>query len=314
MSYNFLITGCKFTEKKAVLYAVDFKTGEKQQLLEYGGIKGINENVAFTHATLLDNALYLCTRTEVLIYSFPELQLRQHFTHRLFNDVHHIEVIDDRIYVVSTGIDAVLSFSNETFVLLEHISLRKENICNDYPKECDFRKINTEPHQIHPNYVFQWQDKIFVSRFNQEDITNIHNHAERYEINSGSRIHDGIVNGQNIYLTTIDGTVKVLKPKENEAALYMDMNQAENSKYPLGWCRGLSIDEDFIYVGFSRFRHIKLVSGPFLGCYSRYGEDLKSFDEKPTRVTQYNRVRKEKCGELVFDKNELSNIYSIIRY
>ena len=77
-----------------------------------------NPSILFKSATLTDDRIYVCTQTEVLVYSLPELGVEHHISLPCFNDVHHVSLTNSgSLLVAVTGLDLVLEISVDGEIL-----------------------------------------------------------------------------------------------------------------------------------------------------------------------------------------------------
>lgn len=97
------------------------------------------------------------------------------FTKNTFNDLHYLEIHNDLLYVVNTGIDAIEIFSDPMNPKFEDIFFIFD-ICNYYPKrnidlKKEYNKIfKNKPHSAHPNYITFKDNVGFITCFGKQDI------------------------------------------------------------------------------------------------------------------------------------------------
>ncbi len=210
--------------------------------------------VLFKQGTLDGDKLYLTTQTEVIIYSYPQLEVQHHISLPQFNDVHHVRPTTwGTLLVVNTGLDQVLELDYEGTVLKEWNSLGKDP-WERFDRETDYRKVpSTKPYESHPNHVFTIDDEVFVTRFKQKDAVSVEDPSRRIDIGV-ERVHDGVAFGDHIYFTAVNGHIAVVDKHTLEPVEMFDLTEIEESNRLLGWCRGIAPDEDGAWVGFSRLR------------------------------------------------------------
>jgi hypothetical protein len=145
----------------------------------------------FKAGTIRGDILYVCTQTEVLVYSLPKFDRVAHISLPCFNDVHHVcPTPDGNLLVAISGLDMVVEVS------LCGDVLREWDVLGNCPwtrhsREIDYRKgISTKPHPSHPNYVFCVDDEIWVTRFEQRDAICLNRPNRKIEIGI-ERVHDG---------------------------------------------------------------------------------------------------------------------------
>ena len=75
------------------------------------------------------------------------------------------------------------------------------------------------------------------------------------------RPHDGYVEGDRIYFTTVDGHVLIANTKTLKVEHSIDLNaMSGQSGHILGWCRGLlPLGDRWMWVGFTRVRPTKFI-------------------------------------------------------
>lgn len=210
--------------------------------------------ILFKQGTMGDGLMYLTTQTEVIVYRYPELEVAHYISLPRFNDVHHVRPTNrDTLLVVNTGLDQVLEMDYEGEVLKEWNALGKDP-WDRFDATVDYRKVSsTKPYESHPNHVFTIDDEVFVTRFKQMDAVSVEDPSRRIEIGV-ERIHDGVVFGDHVYFTAVNGHVAVVDKESLELVELVDLAEIEDSNRLLGWCRGIAPDEDGVWVGFSRLR------------------------------------------------------------
>lgn len=240
----------------------------------------VEPEILFQAGAVHDGRLYTCTGTEALVYSLPDFQQVGYVSLPCFNDVHHvIPGPNGDLLVANAGLEMVLQ------VTLEGEVRRMWNVLGEDPwghfsPTTDYRKIaSTKPHRAHPNYLFRTGNDIWATRFQQGDAVCLTDPSRHIEV-SGERIHDGLVQGDRIYFTTVSGRVIVVETNTLEIVEVIDLTAMHLEGMLLGWCRGLMIDGDLMWVGFSRIRPTKVrenvgwiargfrqVHGTHIACY-----------------------------------------------
>lgn len=262
-----------------------------------------------TSASIHDGILYIASPTRVLLYNWPSLTPIREVNSNLFNDVHHVTVIKGKIYVVSTGLDAVLRFSMEG-EFEEITSVVLEDIKQKFDLNTDYRLIGSlKPHASHPNFVFEMADGIWCTRFKQKDVINIKN-RETIHLYDRAGMHDGFSFENKIYFTTVDGHIIELDATEKRVTNIVDINAIDGRGIPLGWCRGLFVDKDFYYVGFSLLRTTKLIENLYWLKNTVKGE----MPEKilPSRIIKIDRAKNKIVQEFEMKYPSLDMIFSIL--
>ena len=180
------------------------------------------------------------------------------FQKKTFNDLHYVEVINGKLYVVNTGLDAIEIFNKpmnpqfESLIFLykknnkifKQRSLNKNSIYND--------KLKVKPHSAHPNCIAANKGKILVNCFGKEQ----RNHTgEVIDFDTGKRVlkknfdcHDGIFYNGDYYLTrTRYATILKIKNLANRSYPVAKADQVFRIGKK-GWWRGMVIHDDVAYV------------------------------------------------------------------
>jgi hypothetical protein len=291
-------------------------TGEMRRCHEYvtppEACAADEPSILFKAATEKDGEFYACTQTEVLIFSFPDFQIKSRISLPCFNDVHHVTPLSSgTLLVADTGLDMVVEVSRSGEVLREWDALGDE-LWARFSRDIDYRRrSSTKPHRSHPNYVFTIDDDIWVTRFEQRDAVCLTGKG-RLDIEVG-KPHDGIVRRGKIYFTLVEGQVAVFDAETRKRIEVIDLNPICNPPkgYALGWCRGIEVLEDrYALVGFSRIRPTKLVEN--LRWLKRHavGADT-AVESLPTRVSMFDLAKRELCWEYDTEPIDLNVIFSV---
>jgi hypothetical protein len=211
----------------------------------------------FKSGTIHGDRLYVCTQTEVLVYKVPSFSKVAYISLPCFNDVHHVRPTHDgNLVVASAGLDMVLEMTIDGEILREWNTLG-HSPWSYFSRDVDYRQLSTKPHKSHPNFLFYVDDELWATRFYQRDAISLSDPSRRIEIGLGTP-HDGLVNGDYVYFTTVNGNVVVVNKATLKTEEVLDLNTIHNYGGPLGWCRGVLVQGEKIWVGFSRIRPTKL--------------------------------------------------------
>ena len=175
-----------------------------------------------------------------------------------------------------------------------------------FDKATDYRLVkSTKPHLAHPNHVFYIGDEPWATRFQQKDAVSLLDPARRIEIGL-ERVHDGIVVGDRVYFTTVDGKVAVADTQSLTLLEVIDLTESHPAGMLLGWARGLLIDGDRMWVGFSRIRPTKFrenVGWVVRGLKRDFG----------THVGCYDLASRKSLGQFAVEEFGLSAIFGIYK-
>ena len=152
------------------------------------------------------------------------------------NDVHHAIDHDGAIWVASTGADAVIEVRGD--------EVRVHALADPVP-EGDLRGRSLKPHRVHPNHLFVWRSRVWVTALHGGQAREVGGPG-RMDVDS-QPIHDGVVHEGRVWFTTVDGRLVGIGADRVEVDL-------DDGKGPLGWCRGLAFADGLAWVGFTRLR------------------------------------------------------------
>jgi len=262
----------------------------------------------FKSGALSGGQMYACTSTEVLIYSIPQFRRIGYISLPCFNDLHHVVPLSDgAIAAANTGLDMVVKFSLEGRVISEW-SVLGETPWSRFAKSTDYRKVqSTKPHKSHPNFIFELEGHIWVTRFHQKDAICLDDPSRRIDIGA-QKPHDGVPYGEHVYFTTVDGKLVIVGRKCLRVLDVIDLQQIDDQRALLGWCRGLlPIDQQHIWVGFTRIRK------------TQFRENIlwvknalrPGMSEKPTHIALYNTQEKRCLQEFDLERHGMNIVFGI---
>lgn len=273
-----------------------------------------NFSISFKSGSIHNNKLYITTLTEVLIYSLPEYNLEERISLKLFNDLHHVINHKNDLYIVVTGLDIVIRYSlSEKKVLCIYNCFPEIETWNRFDKNKDYRKINTtKPHFSHPNHVTIQNNKLFITRYKQQDVLVYSLDGKIIDniiLNEGIP-HDGCVFKNKFIYTVVNGKIiEINKNNFNEKKIF-DLNKFQKDNKSLGWCRGFQKIDSNNYVGFSRIRPTKFIENvKWLG--NKLSDKVKL--KMPTRLVCYNKNYSRLIKEINLEDYRINWIFSILK-
>lgn len=207
----------------------------------------------FKAATLDGDRLWVPTQTEVLCYRVPDFRQLARISLPCFNDVHHVRPTRaGTLLVADTGLDLVVELSPDG-ELLRAWDAGGDEPWTRFSRERDYRRVlTTKPHREHPNYVFELDDDIWTTRFEQRDAVCLTGPG-RIAIDR-ERPHDGVLLDGRLHFTTVDGHVVTVDAARREVLRSVDVGALDGDGVA-GWCRGIDpLAGDRALVGFSRIR------------------------------------------------------------
>lgn len=289
------------TESGAVRTCFEYKTPSDARAHEHS-------SSLFKSGTLVGDVLYACTNTEILVLRLPQFQLLNYISLPCFNDVHHVTPSrDGTLLAASTGLDMVVRFTPQG-ELLEEWSVLQEPPWQRFSREIDYRKVeSTKPHQSHPNFVFELNDDVWVTRFRQRDAVCLTTPGQRIDITLESP-HDGLVRGNRIYFTLVDGRLVIANANTRSVEKVVDFKTADDPDALLGWCRGvLPLEDDQVWVGFTRVRKTRIHEN-ILWVKRVFKEGMI---ERSTHVSLYDIAHHRRLQEFDLEAHGMNIIFSI---
>ena len=298
---------------EAVVLRVDVDTHKVERFLTYVSPSDVcaadKPSIVFKCASRDGNRLVLCTETEVFSLDLDTRAITDYVSIPLFNDVHHAIRAGKNSYVVAnTGLDIVMEVGCDGTVQREWSALDGSPKTR-LSREIDYRKIpSTKPHRSHPNFVFDLDGELWVTRFIQRDAVSLRTPTRRIELGHAGP-HDGIEHDGAVYFTSVDGRVLEVDRAKLEMKRTIDLNASQRRPAPLGWCRGLFVDDGVAWVGFSRLRptnfrhHLAWLKRPFAPTSS---------DVRPTRLAAYDLRRNRLLDEIDLEPYDFNAVFSIV--
>lgn len=295
----------------AKLLEIDIQSKSWKPLIEYsaegGNYPDDTPNSIFVSSSIHDGKIYLCTSTELFVYSYPENKLLKTVSYPFFQNLHHVMVHLNEVVVASTGLDLIVYLDIKTLEPLRFRHALGKDPWHKYSQDVDYRKyVSLKPHEAHPNFAFSLGEELWVTRFNQKDAVSIDNINKVMNIGV-ERVHDGFVQEDKVYFTTVNGCIAVLDAVSYALLEVVNLNEIENTPDELGWCRGLLVEGNLAYVAFSKIRDTK-VKENIKWALSR----LRSKTESYTKVAVYDLAKKEKLEEMIMPPDSINAVYSVL--
>ena len=299
----------------ALILEVNLESGGVRTCVEYQSPRdaraGVHPSAHFHSGVLVNNLLYTCTTTEVLIYELPDFKQVGYISLPCFNDVHHVKPLaDGSLLVVSTGLDMVVQVSREGKIVDEWSALADEPLWTRFSRSVDYRQVETtKPHKAHPNYVFEINGEFWTTRFYQCDAFSLNGSRKRIPLGT-EMPHDGVVLSDNIYFTAVNGKIMIVNRHTLRVERTVNLREIQDKGYLVlpAWCRGLALlDEHRMWVGFTRIRSTKIREN--LRWVKAYLPDAKL--AKPTHVAFFDINTNECLKEINLEMHGMNTIFSI---
>jgi hypothetical protein len=297
-----------------LILEVDTESGAARTCVEYRSPRearaGEQSAAHFHTGAVIGNTLYTCTSTEVIIYRLPEFTQISYISLPCFNDLHHvIPASDGNLLVASAGLDMVFRITPQGEVVGEW-SAFEEPLWTRFSRNVDYRKVvTTRPHVSHPNFVFELDGEIWVTRFYQRDAISLNGSHRHIDIATEAP-HDGLVRGDKIFFTTVDCKV-VLVDRSSlriEERVNLRLIQDRDGEVLPAWCRGVwPLDDRHFWVGFTRIRSTRLRENVrWVKTVLNEGTIVK-----PTHIALYDIVDRKCLKEIDLEPFGMNAIYGI---
>lgn len=325
MSRKLLISGARERPKgfelgdgklygTAVLLSLDLETGQTTTLLEKSdsgdNYPGEHPNLQFTAGCTSPGTLWLPTDTEIYEVDYPSMQIRQVISHPCFQNIHSAQIIDGSLWVTSTGLDTVVQIDPQTGDVQRYFNAEHKPTWHRFSPDTDYRKVHsTRPHDCHPNYVFKHGEDYWVTRCTQEDTVALEDPGKRIDISGEGKsisVHDGVVIGDRVHFTSVDGCLVTADLVSQKVVGTVDICK-EQGLGRIGWCRGLHIEGDIVYLGFSSIRRTRQSRK-----LAWLGENFSKVLGKPACVIEYDVRKHEMLRRIDIKNHALDAIYGIL--
>jgi len=286
-------------DTKTCVHAVEYKPPPEHL--------GEGCSVRFTGGCPYQGRWFQTTSTELVVYNPEDWSIERVISHPSFHDLHGVTVIDDQLAIPNTGLDMV-QFLDLAGQIVREVNLASVPTWERFDRNTDYRRVvSTKPHEIHPNHTFQLDGRWWVTRCLKSDAVCLEDPEDRIEI--GQRMpHDGILRGDYLYFTTTDAFLVVADPKTRKIEEMIDLNQFNPHGSRIGWCRGLEVEGDHAYVGFSRLRRSKW-HGVF-----RTAKDVMYGRKRQTHIERIDLRRKELVDSYDYQTRGSSAIFTLMNH
>lgn len=236
-----------------------------------------------------DGTLYLAAHAAVVRASTHDAEVTGVLHQPCMNDLHHVALRQDRLYVSNTGLGAVDvlgvdgTFHGSHALLPTWANVRRMGGEDPPPdaqpvapgwsgkppdpwpqaarddgyhdpdrRSAPFHRLKV-PDYLHVNHVAFLGGRAVATCFADGTLRDL----STFEVAAsfpGSFLHDGILQGDSFWLTAIDGTLFELDPKTlNERRRLATFATGHH-----GWCRGLAVTNDHLAVGLTQVRRGRL--------------------------------------------------------
>jgi hypothetical protein len=264
----------------------------------------------FKSGALVGDLLYACTNTEILVFRVPAFEQLNYISLPWFNDLHHVTPCrDGTLLVVNTGLDMVVRITPEG-APIEEWDVLGGSPWQRFSRDIDYRKVaSTKPHKSHPNFTFQLDGDVWVTRLYQRDAICLTDSAKRITIALESP-HDGVVRGKEIYFTLVDGRGVLANADTLTVDRVIDFKAMDDPNALLGWCRGvLPVAHGKLWVGFTRVRKTRFLDN-VLWVKHVFKDGMI---DKPTHIALYDIENNRRLREFDLEPHGMNIIYSVFQ-
>jgi hypothetical protein len=152
-------------------------------------------------------------------------------------------------------------------------------------------------------------DEVWATRFIQRDAICLSRKGGRIAIDVESP-HDGLVCGERIFFTSVDGRVVIVNRKTLSVDQIINLRKIQDRSQEVlpAWCRGLlPVDERRIWVGFTRIRKTVFKENVrWVKTVLREGTIVK-----PTHIALFDLVSQQCLREIDLEPYGMNSVYSI---
>ena len=185
--------------------------------------------------------VWACFSNLIVKISLDDFSIQDMIENEYFNDLHSIEIHNNRLYIANTGNESVDIINLETREL-ERIDLLGEAMRKRRPLYSPNQ--DTKPHLHHLSSVtIDEEGDMIIGLVRQQRILNL----GKWEWIGGkhsSPVHDVESIDGKIWLTTVGGMISNSEQTWNLA----------DYQFELGWTRGLAVTDEGMYVGTTAIR------------------------------------------------------------
>lgn len=240
------------------------------------------------------STLFVCGSNAVFLVEPNGFDVVDVWHQPCMNDLHHVAVTRERVYVVNTGLEAIDVFSREGLFLGSHalhpgwISAQRQG--GSSPSRHDWPALRNahwpptldqvrhdEPRgdyytpqisaasmpfsrrklrdYVHPNHVAVLESQILVTRFLDRAVEDIVEFTPVIEALPGLP-HDGFVHDDQFWLTCVNGLIVAHSIERGRVTAREVARIDAFASGHAGWCRGLFVTRDHLVVGLTEIRRM----------------------------------------------------------
>ncbi|MDI1443605.1 hypothetical protein [Polyangium sp. 6x1] len=241
------------------------------------------------------STLFVCGASAVFGVNPREWSITSTWHQPCMNDLHHVTVAEDRVYVVNTGLESIDVFSLEGSFLGSHalhpgwLSAARQNGFSPardalltlrdarFPPRAEapaadegkgdgyYTSRGSEVNlpftrrkvrdYVHPNHVTVHGSQLLVTRFLDRAVDDVTTFRRVIEGTPGLP-HDGLVHGDRFWITCVNGLVLAYAIEDGRVTGREVERIDVFATGHTGWCRGLAVTGEHIAVGLTGIRRM----------------------------------------------------------
>jgi len=250
-----------------------------------------------------DGLLWQASHTAVLRIDPDTLGVVDRWSHPWFHNLHSVTPRPDGGFVVTATSTDRLLWHDAAGTLERTTALAPRRL-----PPGDLRGLDHDvfkPHRLHPNHATFADGTLWVTCFQTRECRALDGRALALP---EAMPHDGRLRGGWLWFTQVTGRVVAVDPRTRERAVDLDLAALTGERRMLGWCRGLDVVGDRLFVGFTmlrRPRHREVLRMLWRGLR---GEKL------PTRVVELDWPRARVVRQIEVGNAAGGTIYGVTAY
>jgi hypothetical protein len=328
------------------LVEIDFERGTQTTRLAYAPPEPLRvAEKGFTGAVWSGSpgasTLFVCGASAVYQVDPKSWTITAIWHQRCMNDLHHVAVTKERVYVVNTGLEAIDVFSLDGLFLGSHAlhpgwlsaarqdgfspardvlpalldarwpphtteTLTQEASVADYYAPPDASgALSFSRRKVrdyaHPNHVAALDGQVLVTRLLDRAVDDVTT-FRRVIADAPGLPHDGLVDGDRFWITCVNG-LAVAYAIERGRVTGREIERLDVfAAGHTGWCRGLALTRDYLVVGLTSIRRMP-----------RYRWCERPFEETETSVLCVERATGRLAGRIELeDGGRHPKIFSVL--
>jgi len=253
MTRYFLLTLGEYDKQNAYLAIIDWKSKKIVDTFNYNSTsyqKWLSKS--FRGGIYYNGLFYVCTFNEVLAIDIDSWKIARKLSRPTFNDLHDVFVDEQGLWICSTGLEIVENYSHD-LQLIERYNMCKTKVWERFKQDEDYRMYEIDkrerPREHHINNAVKVNNEILITRGKSESVSTLEGRVLIDDLKGMP--HDGFVIDGEFYLTIVKGFIEVFQVGTWERTNLYDLNKCYQETDGLGWCRGLCIDGDSMFIGFT---------------------------------------------------------------